>query len=465
MRDCETLRDDLKAYLDGELSASRRLVVRVHLGRCASCREEISAMETIGRDMRAGEAAVELDPALRARILAGMAEESSELAPEPETPVRPWRRPLVIWSAAAAALLVWFVVIPAISPRVVGSSAPQGRMQVKAAMRGPIVTAEGKVLAAAPSGPGLAYAGAGAEAMKSTAAGDMAAGAGGRLGSERALGLAAPSARSAGDNLAGPMAAMAGAPASVGASTAPSGMPSAERHVTRSATLTLEVDRLEEKSDAVESMAREAGGFVASNQLQTIQEGQKTASLTVRVPTAQFDAIMRRLARLGEVRDKNVSGEDITEQVSDEEQAALVWAEEVRVAQARLRASHGNDWAAQENARQLRIRKAQALGRLQTLKKVAALATITVQLCEKSRTPIHGGFVDEMGDTGRAAINSFLQAARAPVLVLIWVLAYAPVWVPLAIGYRYAARLQRRRAAAREARDWQARRSQAEAAG
>ena len=69
----------------------------------------------------------------------------------------------------------------------------------------------------------------------------------------------------------------------------------------------------------------------------------------------------------------------------------------------------------------------------------------------------------EMGDTGRAAVNSFLNAARIPVLLLIWILAYAPVWVPLAIGVRYASRAHKKSVAVREAREWQTQREAAKA--
>lgn len=68
-----------------------------------------------------------------------------------------------------------------------------------------------------------------------------------------------------------------------------------------------------------------------------------------------------------------------------------------------------------------------------------------------------------MDDTGRAAVNSFLTAARLPILALIWLLAYSPVWVPLAIAYHYTAKAHRRRVALREAREWQARREGAQA--
>jgi hypothetical protein len=101
---------------------------------------------------------------------------------------------------------------------------------------------------------------------------------------------------------------------------------------------------------------------------------------------------------------------------------------------------------------------------LELLKKLSALGKVEITLTEQPKTAIKsGGFLSEMSDTGRAAVNSFLNAARIPVLILIWLAAYAPVWVPLAIGFRYAARAHKKRVAAQEARQWRAQREAAEA--
>ena len=65
----DVYQDDLKAYLDKELPLFRRLAVREHLTRCASCREEITQMTQMTTELRKAEADLPLDSALRARIL------------------------------------------------------------------------------------------------------------------------------------------------------------------------------------------------------------------------------------------------------------------------------------------------------------------------------------------------------------------------------------------------------------
>jgi hypothetical protein len=475
MNNCETLRDDLKAYLDGELAFARRLAVRRHLARCASCREEVTVMEKLEKELRAEKPGA-LEPALRARILDAVPDGPPEPAPVGPLPRSALRiRPLVAWGAAATIILVWLVLAPAFFPSREMSSVPK----MAASNRS---QASGSMPAEAPvEGASRIARGGDQDYFRPTrqrmemprsagTGGSMGAGEPGTMPGMTGSGpvqwaspsppAAAPKAGtysfdSEGHAKTRGMGKM-GIEASVPA-PATAALPSAQRRVRKQADVTLEVQKIEEQSDAVEQMVRSSGGFVASNQLQTSDEGLKTASLTVRVPVAQFETILGRITKLGEVKAKNVTGEDITEKVSDEEQAIRVQQQEV---QSLLKAETAKAEAVKnrETLQRTKVFLAQAQGRLELLKKLSALATITVTLREKPKTSIKsGGFLDEMSDTGRAAVNSFLAAARLPVLLLIWIAAYAPVWIPFAVAYRYAALAQRRRAAARETREWRAR--------
>src|SRR5439155_10607701 len=85
-----------------------------------------------------------------------------------------------------------------------------------------------------------------------------------------------------------------------------------QRDVKKSGELTVEVARLEAASDSVEEMVKESGGYVANNQLTTGEDGIKAALLDVRVPVNLFDAMLAKFSKLGEVKSKNVTGEDLT---------------------------------------------------------------------------------------------------------------------------------------------------------
>ena len=70
-------RADLKAYLDGEISSLHRWWVGRHLDQCASCREEITVLKRLSKEMHDLDSAVPR-PQLRARILASLPDASPD---------------------------------------------------------------------------------------------------------------------------------------------------------------------------------------------------------------------------------------------------------------------------------------------------------------------------------------------------------------------------------------------------
>lgn len=421
MSRCETVRDDLKAYLDGELSLLTRLIVRTHLIHCIGCRQEIVQMEQINNALKREESG-SLDPALRTKILESTANIQPNAPAQPALPL--WRtRPLAVWGTAAAVVLVWFVVFPLTKTAKSPTSTDSFASKTYTRNNHPAVATN-----------------AGRPTQETVV---------GKPESRRYL---PPSGEPTGNDFRKrvnvPEPAMASAPSALGdADVDKLSIASFGRKVHKQAEITVAVDRIEPKSEAVEQIVQRAGGFVANNQLSTGDDNAKTAALIVRVPVAQFETVLGQIARLGTIRAKNVHGEDLTEQTSDAEQENHVLVNEIRYKEARLRARGDgrNTLTEEQAARHLRIELAQARARLQLLQKMAALATITVQMEEAQKEKQGVGFVGEMSDLGRVAVNNFLQAARLPFVLLIWIVAYAPVWAPLVIAYRYAVRAGQRR--------------------
>jgi anti-sigma factor RsiW len=468
MRDCEKVRDDLKAYLDGQLLPAPRLAVRLHLTRCASCRQEIKAMEQIGKELRAGDVGA-LEPALREKILAGIPLEMPE---KPGNDRPRWRRPVIVWGAAATAVLVWFVFYPLVAPgrrvayessvssapsRAAGSpsSALAGSMAMyRQDYDADIKNSKSRMVVAQHSAPaGSTVVDAPVNQQIPSAAPRVAP------NGIRGVDAGRPSSVVTLAPTDGKTADTRHAPTELAAKSIHRGssfkMPSkpeadlpAERQVHREATITVAVANVEQQSEAVERIVKESGGFVANNELSTGEDNLKSASLTVKVPVEQFDTILSQLTKLGDVKAKNVIGEDITEKVSDEEQTSHILRDDIVTTEAKLRQkrSRPQSMRDEETLRHLRTRIAQSQARLQMLKRLSALATINVELQQKSKTPppatpkTTGGLLEDMGDTAHAAAHSFLMALRLPVQLLVWIVVYAPIWMLLAIAYRRAIR-------------------------
>src|SRR5712671_7052042 len=86
---------DLRALLDGELTAARRLDVEQHVGECAACRARLSALEVAVQETRA---LLDLLP-------------SAAPAMHIDTIVRRGRRARLRWAAIAAGLTLFVVTV------------------------------------------------------------------------------------------------------------------------------------------------------------------------------------------------------------------------------------------------------------------------------------------------------------------------------------------------------------------
>jgi len=125
--------------------------------------------------------------------------------------------------------------------------------------------------------------------------------------------------RLAGPEIAFQDSPIGGVTSGAGSSTTPAAPPpvsapppASDAHGTslllRSAQLALAVFEVEKNVDAVETIAKEAGGYLALR-------GDR--QITVRVPKTRFDDTIRRVERLGDVLHRNVSAEDVTDQYVD----------------------------------------------------------------------------------------------------------------------------------------------------
>jgi hypothetical protein len=427
----------------------------------------MTIMEQISNEVRSIESGT-LDPALRTKILAHIATEAvPDAAPEPPVRTNAAKPRFRLQLAEYGALAIVVIVVGAVIYPTTYRARENARRGVSSStVRSLPDLAPGAQYdsASTPASPGsapvggpVADGGAGAanDALASRigpSAGDLvetrladnAVTARGKLSKDRATERPRLAAE----------AAQRRVPSSVYPGSAASMLPSTLRRVHKEARIAVEVKKLEEQSDAVESMVKSAGGFVVSNTLSTSGNGAKTAALDIKVPVKQFETILKQIGDLGEVKAKNVSGQDLTEQVSDAQAADNVLSSELSVKEAmlkeaRLKAAKKknvvlNDWQQRAEVRRLRIEAAQVRARLELLRRTSELSNISVQLQEQPILPGQGGFLEGISETGHDAFESFLVAARLPINLLIWILAYSPLWIPLLIAYHYMLRVYRR---------------------
>lgn len=428
MTDCERFLPDLKAYLDGELPPLARRRVRNHLRRCPSCREEMTLMEKITSELQQGDSAV-LEPSLRDKLLAGApsAPADSSLSTKPTFKER-WRgtkrKPLIVWATASATLAAWFFLAPLFNAEkrgdAVKSEVAAATMAKESAAMAGGSTMKGEsemrkmMVAASPMADGNAPSAATRE----------------RVNENLKAMKQSNSESTAGDR---EMAMRKSLSINVA------------RDVHRTANLSVEVKSAESASEAVEAMTKETkGGYIASNQLTTNDDGTKTANLTIKVPVNDFDSFISRVSKQGTVKSKNITGEDVTENISDASQERKSLAQQAEEARQNLQNARSLAQRSETSqaVRDLRVQIAQTEGRLELLKKSARLSDVTLELREKPKdAPVKtGGFLEQMKDTAQMAQENFVSAARVPILLLIWVVVYSPLWGLVLLAYRFVTR-------------------------
>lgn len=474
--------EELLAYRAGELPLVRQLAVRWHLASCAACREELLIMTQISDQLRSSESETfgqdaTLDPTLRDKILTSVATAAHEPAtPEPAPRRAPYGRE---WAALGACAVVFVIAATTMLHSPLRQGFSTAASNINTSTDGSDTSNATTTSVAAPMSSSASTSNAATAGTSSAAAPSAAMGTashnGPRSSMERSLApgedrktlqdsktfqyfdghvkaFAQAQQRAVRASRKSSLAAMSAIPPGA---TSTDNMPSSLRRVHKEGRVTVAVEKVEDQSDAVTQMVKSAGGFVADNTLSTGGDGLKTATLSLKVPVKQFETIMGQIARLGEVKAKNIVGEDITEKFSDVEQADRILGSELSVKESQLKAALvladtkrkraiPVPWQQRAEVRELRIQAAQMRARLDLLKKISDLATIEAQIQEKPHLPKQTGFLGDINDNTASALDTFVVAARVPVNLLLWLLAYSPLWLPLLVAYFCLQRIYRR---------------------
>src|SRR4051812_27382212 len=158
------------------------------------------------------------------------------------------------------------------------------------------------------------------------------------------------------------------------------------RHVERSVDLTISTpgDKLQEAADGVGTVAESHRGFVLTSQVNTGDQGQTGGTFTLRVPQKELQSTVADISKLGHLRGRNESGQDMTapyNDVQDKLGNALI---ERRTLKLKLRHAKGaKAEAIRERLVALNAAIATLNGRMHDLKRRTVYSTVNVTLREE----------------------------------------------------------------------------------
>ncbi|MGE3271448.1 MAG: DUF4349 domain-containing protein [Chloroflexota bacterium] len=234
--------------------------------------------------------------------------------------------------------------------------------------------------------------------------------------------------------------AAAPAPAATGAKQAAGGaasaadeaqqnLPSLDRMIIRTVTMTISVANVEAAFHEVEQLAAQQGGYLAGTQVR--HEGERTlATVTLRVPAdpTTYQTTLERLRALADqVVDEQSQAQDITEEYVDlESRLRNLQATEQSLLALLNKATKVEDIiAVQRELTNVRGQIEQIQGRKQALERRADMATITLNIREAATFSRPGW---SPGATFERALNALGATLRVLADIGITLLVFSPVW-------------------------------------
>ena len=207
-----------------------------------------------------------------------------------------------------------------------------------------------------------------------------------------------------------------------------------DRQIIRTATVSLTVEGVARSFEDVGNIAVSAGGFVSSSSFGNSGDEQ-VASVTIRVPQAAYQDVLRQLRGLGEVESEQSSANDVTEEFTDlQARIRNLKATEERYVQLLAQAANINEiLVVQDRISATRSDIEQIQGRIDLLDNQTALATITTHL----NPPVAGPAPDDGGarnpfEVAQEAFEASLVVLLGAATVAVAVLAFSWWILPLA---------------------------------
>ena len=196
----------------------------------------------------------------------------------------------------------------------------------------------------------------------------------------------------------------------------------------RNGRATVEVRRVDDAVTRLRQTATQLGGFVANTAILGGKDEHRSATLEIRVPSAQFDAAVAALGSLGKVESVSASVQDVGDEYVDlGARVANARHMEARLVEmlARRTGNLSQALTVEQELRRVREEIERYDARLKWLERRTSLSSIEITL----REPM--SVLDQRGPSPIA--EAFGEAWRRAVAVLAWGIAALGLLIPLAL--------------------------------
>jgi Domain of unknown function (DUF4349) len=226
-------------------------------------------------------------------------------------------------------------------------------------------------------------------------------------------------------------------PMSLYAPPAPVPRSASATQIARTGSASLYVTNVDKAVQSLSQIARRQNGDVFSLQLDNgdAQSSNGSAQMQIRVPASRFDSTMSALSSIGTVRNRGVTAEDLTDNITDSDaRLRNLQRTEADIRKIMDRSGSVSQVLDAENQlSQVREQIEQLEAELKSMHGRVAYATITIDLkAEMSRVPVQPTAVAQLSSAWHAAVAALSQTTIGLAAVLMWLLVFAPYAAALA---------------------------------
>lgn len=222
----------------------------------------------------------------------------------------------------------------------------------------------------------------------------------------------------------------------------------AGRKLVYTADLSVEVDDTRAAIEKATAAATKAAGFVGGSTLSRYDDGSLHGSVTVRVPSDEFSAVLDQFKSLGRMDQLSSNVEDVTGQFVDLDARLRNRKREEEVLLKLFERNAKLQDVIQVEARLSEVRESIEVleGQMRTLKEQIALSTITLNLYEKGEAAVAETESYALAYHLRSAGRSLVVVLQGLATFLIYVIVVGWVfWLPLVLIIWWVRRRRRAR--------------------
>lgn len=212
----------------------------------------------------------------------------------------------------------------------------------------------------------------------------------------------------------------------------------------KTATLGLKVESAQNALVAAEQIAKSQGGYTTDTNHVLQERVTPSATATLRVPVKNFEATLTELRKLGDITQDQSNSNDVTTEVADVEARIKVMRAEEESYVTMLRAARrvGELLEIKERLSSVRQQIESLDAQRRALRGQASYSTIHVTFTERPKAG-EPKVENWSGDAWSNAVNGLLGVLRGLGQAVIFAFVYTPIWLPIVfVGWLIARRFK-----------------------